>query len=244
MRERLIVAAVIAGVAVIAALGFLVLGPGRRDLSPPSLREHPRAEIPGEILYLNSEECIVAAAASGATRRQLRCTGGVTALTWLEDGRVAYLSFQWGRSIWTVFDPISGSNEQLRSDAPMPDGTLTSVRGETAEIDQQGNLYIQSATSRDKVYTFKDLPQYSRPSVRLWSPDGEWLLLQYRDELWIVRRDGSLAGTLVSDDVYWSAVSWRIPGAGITSESLRPGLVPTVPAPTPSPATATPTAAP
>jgi hypothetical protein len=55
------------------------------------------------------------------------------------------------------------------------------------------------------------------PEFLTWSPDGEWVLVAYRakDELWVIRRDGSLAGTLTGNaSADPSVVSWWIDGKG------------------------------
>jgi hypothetical protein len=73
VRTRLYVAAVIAGLALLVVTVIVVANYGRHDPSPPSLRDDPNPVIPGSIIYLNEEQCIIRAAASGAGSEEVYC---------------------------------------------------------------------------------------------------------------------------------------------------------------------------
>ncbi len=95
---RLAAAAVLGGVAALAALGVVLLAYGRHDPSPPSLRDRPNPAIPGEIAYFDDKGCIVRAAASGAHSEQVYCTaqggsylsGPFLNLSWLDADTLVY----------------------------------------------------------------------------------------------------------------------------------------------------------
>lgn len=208
------VAAIFAAVAATAVLAALLLGPGRYDPSPPSLQGQPRAEIPGEVLYVDGDGCIVRAAASGATRTPVLCGGPYpSSVSWVNADTIGYANYGGPGIAWTEIDLRTGrqtTSDRLPQRGP-PDPV--SVRGERAEVDDQGSVYVLAGGERRKVFNF-DGSSRLRPSFLTWSPDGDWLLLQYRDQLWIVRRDGSVAGTLAKTGGNPYESSWRIEGAG------------------------------
>ena len=95
----------------------------------------------------------------------------------------------------------------------LPDGTEAWTEG--------GSLFVAEAGVREEIASF-DVPGGRSPTVVTWSPDEQWLLLQYPEddgmELWIVSRDGEVRGTLASGLGGYgaAAVSWWIDSAGVT----------------------------
>ena len=97
-----------------------------------------------------------------------------------------------------------------------------SPRGERIDYDRDGSIYRVSDGERAKIVDF-DSRNHERPSLVTWSPDGEWLLLRYKDELWIVKRDGSVRGTLAKTRPWPQEASWWIDGHGYLPRlDLRP----------------------
>ena len=223
MKTRLYVAAVFAGVIAVALLAVLVLGFGRFDPSPPSLAKNPVADIPGEILYIDEDDCIVRARASGERREQIRCAGpSINVVSWIDASTIGYATFGPGRPVWTELSLTTGrttSSERFPQRQP-PD--QLSPRGERIDYDRDGSIYRVSDGERAKIVDF-DSRNHERPSLVTWSPDGEWLLLRYKDELWIVKRDGSVRGTLAKTRPWPQEASWWIDGHGYLPRlDLRP----------------------
>ena len=223
MRSRLYVAGIFAGVVAIALLAVLVVGLGRFDPSPPSLQKKPQPQIPGQILFVDPQYCVVRIRASGADREQLTCAGpSVGVVSWLDENTIGYGTFGPGSPSWTVVDLATGKNTAMQ-DAPArqaPDPI--SVKGERIDYDDQGSVYRVANGDRMKVLDF-DGSGHTRPQFVTWSPDGEWVLLQYRDELWIVNRDGSIKGMLAKTRPWQQSVSWWIDGHGYLPRlDLRP----------------------
>ena len=214
MRGRLYVAAVFAGVAAIAVLSVLILGPGHFDPSPPSLRENPVPRIPGEILYVDRDGCIIRAMASGESREQVTCSGrDLNTVSWIDETTIGYASFGPGRPVWTELNLATGrttlTDRYPQREPPNP----VSVKGERIDYDRDGSVYRVTNGDRTKIFDFEG-PKHHQPSLVTWSPDGEWLLLRYRDELWIVSRDGRVQGTLARTREWAQDASWRIEGIG------------------------------
>ena len=233
MKQRLIPALAIGGLLAIVVFGVLVFQFGRRHPSPPSLEENPHPEIPGEILYRDRDDCIVRAAASGAKREQVYCggpslaTGRPGGVTWIDADTIAFLVFSYsdkGQSsrlievdLDTKVERDTGRIVNFANEFGVQEPV--SVQGERARIDDDGNLVISKGGEQKEVASF-DVRQYEVRPI-LWSPDGDWLMLYYtppRDyknsELWIIKRDGSVKGTLAKG-VRQPQASWRIEGVGI-----------------------------
>lgn len=219
MRERLLVAGVVAGVAAVAVLAVLILNFGRFDPSPPSLISRPIAEIPGEILYINDHDCIVRAQASGAGSDVLYCGGpSMTSAGWLEDGRITFVTSGPGMPTLTTLDPDTGTTSVSATEIRWRQPDPVSVQGDRIDYDRDGSIFRVRDGERTKIFDF-DGSEYQRPGLVTWSPDGNWLLLSYRDQLWIVSNDGRIAGTLTRSVREWSpGASWRIEGVGFTPQ--------------------------
>lgn len=231
MRSRLYVVGVLGGLALLAVTVVVVFAFGRYDPSPPSLKDNPRPEIPGEILYVDEDMCFRVAAASGEREERLGCLTQeqfFTGLYWIDDEtagvilhgpagatlyevdlRTAQFS-QTGRSVNANDEKSAPLN--LCCGASAPDGTY-------GVFEERGELILVKDGVRTEVADL-EVARFRQPQVRGWSPDSQWLLVQYfpRDyddgiELWIVSSDGSVRGTLakdVSPGPGSGAASWRI----------------------------------
>ncbi len=225
MRARLYVAGVLGGLGLLVVVAVVVFAVGRSNPSPPSLQNNPRLEIPGEILYVNSDTCFVRAQASGASAELLACVPqfiGGTQLYWPEPGKAAYIRPDvTGATVWTI-DLATGATTNTKQVVSPTDGQeypglfpgAYAPDGTYAYTDDNGKLFFLVDGVRTLITDF-DTNQYSQPQVVLWSPDSQWILLRYYPrrangpELWIVSRDGSIKGTLIKDASY-SGFAWRI----------------------------------
>jgi hypothetical protein len=225
MKARLYVAGVLAAVALVLVLAVVVLQFGISQPSPPSLRDHPRDEIPGSILHFDLGGCIVDAAASGRGVERVICplagAGYADTVTWIDEQTLAYAVTESsaGQSTWhwVQVDLVTKRETTLSSLTGQPTRAADplSVRGERVSLDPDGYLYRDSGGDRVRIYELPSNQGAGQFEFATWSPDGEWFLLRYypKDELWIIRRDGSVAGTLASD--VRGGASWIVPGVGI-----------------------------
>ncbi|HET7737767.1 MAG TPA: hypothetical protein VFK32_04265 [Tepidiformaceae bacterium] len=217
MRDRLWVAGVIGGLAAMVVLAAVVLKFGIKDPSPPSLVDDPNPEIPGQIAYIARDVCIRLVEASGSQPREVTCLSpntGIGGLIWLDERHIAVAAFGQSGIEWTSVDVSNGDRAPVPS--PTPGGALdnmVSPRGEELFIEwDSGDVFRLEGGDRIRIFDF-DGPDNWAPEYVTWSPDGEWVLLRYgeKGELWIVRRDGSFAGTL-TDDVSYGGATWWIDG--------------------------------
>lgn len=219
MKERLVIAAALGGLAVLALVVIIVFQFGRHDPSPPSLEKHPNPAIPGEILYVGRQNCLVRAAASGAERREV-CIPAMPyfePFAWPEPEAIRV----WSRGEIVRVDLETGAVTGTGVSATQyryPERPPVSVKGERA-TSEGGDLVIVTTAGREKVASFDIGSRWMEPI--LWSPDGNWIVIQWypprgdRSELWIVSRDGSVRGT-IADDASSPWVAWRIEGVGFT----------------------------
>lgn len=235
MKERAFALALIGGVAaILLAVGWVLIYE-RLDPSPPSLRDDPRLEIPGEVLYINEKGCIIVAAASGETRDELICPVNLDAAGWTEDGRVLYSTWPAQPSDrsanWWVYDPVTGETEELDINRQSfevfePRGD-DSPSGQTVSVNSDGDVVVSTTPTESRVVYEFDGADSWYPEFMTWSPDGEYILMWYGadEELWIIASDGDFAGTLAGD-VRWSRpISWRIEGLGyLPSRRASPGV--------------------
>ena len=229
---RFWIAGIIAGLGLMAALAFVLLGPGRFDPSPPSLADNPDPAIPGQIAYLGwDNRCVRLVDASGANDRELSCPSGYYDFVAFLDARtVAVAGYKGERNpAWIAIDIETAKQTELGTHpAPepfFPDPTL----GERVRVDDDGDVLAVEPDGSTRVIYEASYPEYYRPTPITLSPDGEWLLLQYSGprangiELWIVAMDGHMAGT-VTDDATWGSIaaSWWIDGFGAAPQIDAP----------------------
>ena len=230
LNARLYVAAVIGGLLALVVTVVLVFQFGRHDPSPPSLTDNPNSAIPGKILFVNEDQCVVVAEASGASSEEVYCFGRdkfFSQLYWVDDDTFAYV----------VPGPTSGSLVEVDiatgvETEPRPIGSqgfpeapyAEAPDGASAQAEEGGKLILVEAGVRTEIADF-DVPRYNWPQPMLWSPDSQWLLVQYFPprggdaELWIVSRDGETRGTLTKDALGWSSNhAWWIDGVGAWPE--------------------------
>lgn len=213
MKTRLTVAGIIAGVAAVLVLVVIVVIAGRFDPSPPSLQSRPVPAIPGDILYVDQDGCIIRARASGETRERVTCvTDGPNAISWVDGDTIGFASGRFGQA-WTELDLQTGDERTSGLSPQRQPPNVVSVRGEHIDIDGEGSVYRIDGGERTKLFDF-DGPRSRRPQFVTWSPDGDWILLRYEEELWIISRDGSIQGTLASTRPWPNESSWWIDGHG------------------------------
>jgi len=227
MKTRIYVTGVLGGLAVLLVLAVVVVQFGRNNPSPPSLIENPNPAIPGELLYQNEDGCIMRAAASGASREEVWCTGerfGGGGVTWVDSDTIAYVSHEKGRGALYEVDLNTREERVSSSVVTGPQygpGGPRGPDGETITVDQDGTVHLVKGGTRTEIADF-DGTGHNFPNATLWSPDGQWILLQYYPprgnngyELWVLSRDGKTSGT-IAKDVQGFGTSWRIDGVGIT----------------------------
>lgn len=232
-RDRLYGLLVLGGVVAVAVLIVLIFQFGRHKPSPPSLAANPNISIPGTIVYFDHDGCIVRADASGANRKELYCEAesGPGFLTWVDAKTVAFARFDSPTPVWILVDIETGKAtgttvavSQYTSQYKgfhFPGQNAISSLGESVSVDQRdGKVFRIVDGIRTEIADF-DVREYGGPNIVTWSPDGQWILLQYypprnndgRNELWILSRDGAVRGTLATD-ARGSPGSWWIDGLG------------------------------
>jgi hypothetical protein len=221
MRERLYVAGILAAIGLLAAVVIVVFALGRHDPSPPSLERNPNLSIPGRLVFVTGSGCIVVAEASGAAREDVYCSAlHIYQVTWVDENTIVFANPD-ARS------GPGGTAIDLRTRESRPHAmpalafpSPVSIHGEEVGVDQDGRVQISSQGRITTIAAF-DTPRHVIPSVLTWSPDGEWILLEYYpprsggSELWIISRDGTVQGTLATG-VRGSGASWWIDGYGFT----------------------------
>jgi hypothetical protein len=202
--------------ALLAVVVVAVFAFGRHNPSPPSLQGDPRPEIPGEILYVDQDFCLVAAAASAVSRSSPASP--------VLHGRPALLDRRYNREIirydqrdsvlWHVdlkTGAMTDTGKSSVDDGKLPPdgiyGGTSAPDGAFASVDQDGRLSvlvdgkrtgsrlrypgIQPAPGAHLVARFVDGAQYYR--ARRWT------------QIWIVARGAVRAATK-------DAASGRLPG--------------------------------
>ncbi len=229
MKKRLYVGGVFAGVAAILVLVMVVFAFGRNDPSPPSLRDNPNEAIPGEILYLDEDHCFTRAAASGASERKLACIPQYygSTLYWLAENTAGIVVYDPRGAVLFEVDLATGATKDTgrvlsgieKRPPAWPYGGAYAPDGTFAYFDEKGDFYHLVDGVRTKIGEF-DVPEYNIPQVVTWSPDSQWLLVQYYarhdsgPQLWIISRDAKTRGTL-SKDVGPPHGAWKIEGVGV-----------------------------
>lgn len=252
MKTRAYVALTFAAVAAVAVLVVFVLGIGRFDPSPPSLRDRPVPAIPGEILYADEDGCIARARASGESYAEVICPGPyLGAISWIDGDTIGWAEYGTGAPAWRTLSLTTGRIATVDRYAQAEAGNPVSPRGERVEVGRDGSLYRLTDGERTEIFDFKG-PEGRQPRFVTWSPDGDWLLLHYEAELWIISRDGVVQGTLAKTAPWAQGVSWWINGLGslppltLSDTPIAPPApiaVATLPATAPSATSARPTPA-
>ncbi len=225
MRQRLYIAGLFGGVAVLVLLAVLISGFGRKHPSPPWLADAPNAAIRGELVFVDKDGCFVRAAASGASRETVYCVGGAKGgpVTWIDANTIGYVDYRGAAGATLVAIDLTTKKERDTGqtvDFKGGPGSTESVRGERVDTDQEGRVFRITDGVRTEIADF-DVPEYSGPTAVTWSPDGDWILLAYHGrnsdggELWIVSRDGATRGT-IARGLQGTWASWRIDGVGIS----------------------------
>jgi hypothetical protein len=225
MKSRLYVVGVLGGVALLIVALVVAFSFGRHDAAPPSLKDRPQPDIPGEILYLDKDSCFRRATASDGQVAKLACIPQEysAGLYWLDEDTAELVRYgSRGPELWDV-DLRSGTlkdtgrilaNTNLK---PPVSGGAYAPNGAYAFGDSKGGVSVLVDGRQTQIAQF-DVGEHNGPQVLLWSPDSNWLLLQYyprysgASELWIVSRDGQTQGTLAHDASQLAA--WRINGLG------------------------------
>ena len=225
--ERAFAAAVLAGVAALAAAAVVVLAYGSVP-QPPSLREAPNPAIPGRILYTRTDGCAVSFEPSTGTESVVYClpSGFGTAVVWLDGSTVAIAQPDASGFVWYVLRLDAADEGLVRTDVtvstfslPAPNQTLPT--GEIVTVDRDGQVRLVDPRSGATVQVVFDGPGH--PTVAGWSPDGRWILLlvwregKGRQELWVVSRDGTDLAA-VATDVVGGAASWWQEGVGVVPD--------------------------
>ena len=222
MRVRLYVAAVLAGLALLVITVIVVANFGRHDPSPPSLEVDPNPVIPGSIVYLNEDQCIIRASASGAGSEEIYCLSRndyLSDIYYVDDTRILFTRYDSRGQVLFELNTETRTIRDLGLQSPptKPVQTgLVSPSGEEVFTEYDGRVILLKDGTRTTITEF-DTREYGGPSPVTWSPDGQWILLRYwgrkSPEFWIVSRDGATSGTLTKD-ASGSPASWLIPGVG------------------------------
>lgn len=227
-KSRLWVAGTLGAFAVLAVLALMLLQYGRKDPSPPSLRDRPNPAIAGRIVYVDDDWCVWIIEASGASREQLGCTDFTEWVSWVDADTIGYANYaEPGQAHWFEVDIATKEVRDVGTIADWPrEPSATRPDGVTVHIDYgDGTVYRVDGLERTVLYA-ADYPDGYAPRALFWSPDGRWLVLQYWPpradgaEIWIVAEDGSFAGTLatgVRNSVL--PASWWMDGLGFAPDT-------------------------
>lgn len=224
MNSRLYAAAVLAGVAILAITLVLVFQFGRHNPSPPSLTDNPNPAIPGKLIFINERQCAMVLEASGASSQEVYCFGATEfwgSIYWVDENTFGYISQPGQTPQLTTVDiltgergeprPAPGVGDPWREGRIAPDGT-------EAVAEDGGTIVLIKDGVRTEIADF-DVPRNHWPQPMLWSPDSQWIVLNYYpprggdNEVWIISRDGQVRGTL-AEGYRGVGIAWWIDGEG------------------------------
>ncbi len=231
LATRFWVAGILAGLAAIAAVAFIVLGPGRFDPSPPSLSGDPIPGLHGSIAYLDNQGCIYIVEGSTGATTKIRCdTNFPSGLTFINADTVGYFVYAGGQyPTWWAIDIGTGNATNLGS-YPDPGSNYDHTLGGRIFVAEDGELFVEDNGTRRSIYS-ASFPEYYTPQPLTLSPDGNWLLVTYSaprgngPEVWVIALDGSGART-ITRHANWDmrSVSWWMDGDGAAPEMAHPDL--------------------
>lgn len=204
-------------------LTALLVGCGGSDASQPRVSLAAGA---GTFVYVDPSGCIVRVDLESEAGPDVtvcpQTAQGVTAVSWLDAGRIAYVTPESERIGWRYYDFTTGEDGALLPGEGPPAihaGPVQpySMFGELVDVDAAGTVTVTSAEATRSVYsapaTADDL---ALPQLLTWSPDAQWIVLERSRErtLTIVSRDGSRAIDIAAASR--GLVSWFMPAAGAT----------------------------
>ena len=167
-----------------------------------------------------------------ANRREIVCPGGADFMARLDDRTIVYGSYSPAGPLATQRDLVTGQETAYpagttpdKFNAVSHSAEQRSVSGEYITVDPNGSVYRSNGAEPARTLIFEcDCSKYRVPQFYSWAPDGQWVIMVYaprngpEQELWILSRDGSVAGTLASVG-YNANASWYIEGKGILPKS-------------------------
>lgn len=245
-RKTLIAVAAAGAVAVLVTAAVVVFGI-RRVPPFPAVSDAPALEVPGTIAYLGSddegESCLTVVAASGGEPRTLLCAGRhnevswITGVAWTAQGEVVTGGHDnFGDEVVLVVDASSGEVvDRVVLDPPAaPEGPprpqliepreLT-TREDGAEIaisatrEGTAEIAVRDSDGTTRTIVSADGPRDYGFTSAIWSPDGEWILVQDSEgRALVVGADGDPGPrVLLARDAgpRWpepGSLAWFIPG--------------------------------
>lgn len=241
----IVVVAVVAAVAAAAAVATVVLT--HRAEQPPSslpdlplLADAPDPGLRGTVAYFSTTSgCVRVVAASGADSRDVLCPDDAAglagpALAFTDDGRLAVTALSGDLvPVWQrIVDPVSGAVEEVAA-AGLP-ATLEDALGEPpapaglglrvdTEVGSLGIVVYGSGAPRF-VYQEYGPPVYLLAYDPIWSPDGEWFLIDEGRLVVVTIRNPATARILATDQGSFGAdLPDRTPLAAVTGDDLLAG---------------------
>lgn len=228
---RLWVAGILTGLALMGAVAFLLLGPGRFNPSPPSLSGNPLEALPGRIAYVDDDECILIVDAATAAERELYCPlDHVQALTFVDAGTLAFLAWRGSPNPhWMALDIATGNTTDLGT-YPDPGWNYDPTLAGRVFVAEDGEVFVEEDGMRRSIYD-ASFPEYRQPQPIALSPDGKWLMAFYSpprgdsQQLWVIALDGSAART-VTRHANWDhrTATWWVDGHGTSPTLDHPPL--------------------
>ncbi len=207
-----------AGVLVLPAVAPLLLACA--GAAPLAGERASPAHNPGTIAYLDAGGCIawIPLSAGVAGRACPAARGRVSAITWLDDRTIAYLTPELTRTAWRAIRTDTGEDIALypvesprvyQVGAPQ----FYSVLGDRIDI-VEGAAVFTSADGGERRTLLAPGPGRGAVAMVTWSPDGEGAVLAEgaAKALWVVSRAGGEPRRIAAASS--GIVSWYVPAAG------------------------------